>query len=135
MASGYSLLEEELSCPVCTEIFRDPVLLSCSHSFCKACLQQYWEQKGSWECPVCRRKSSKDRPPLNLCLSCSTQVVSTQVLTSPPGKIASLLKPQKVIEQEGDVFTMKTVSTVRRYDSSFKMGEEFEVPNYGELGW
>ncbi|KAJ8371065.1 hypothetical protein SKAU_G00110930 [Synaphobranchus kaupii] len=49
-----------------------------------------------------------------------------QVLTSPPGKIASLLKPQKVIEQEGDVFTMKTVNTFRRYDSSFKMGEEFE---------
>ncbi|KAJ8371071.1 hypothetical protein SKAU_G00110990 [Synaphobranchus kaupii] len=68
MASGYSLLEEELSCPVCTEIFRDPVLLSCSHSFCKACLQQYWEQKESRECPVCRRRSSKDSPPLNLSL-------------------------------------------------------------------
>ncbi|XP_064176423.1 zinc-binding protein A33-like [Anguilla rostrata] len=68
MASGSSLLEEELSCPVCTEIFRDPVVLSCSHSFCKACLQQYWEQKGSRECPVCRRRSSKDRPPLSLSL-------------------------------------------------------------------
>ncbi|XP_035276331.1 zinc-binding protein A33-like [Anguilla anguilla] len=68
MASGYSLLEEELSCPVCSEIFRDPVVLSCSHSFCKACLQQYWEQKGSWECPVCRRRSSRELPPLNLSL-------------------------------------------------------------------
>ncbi|XP_035277447.1 uncharacterized protein LOC118229525 [Anguilla anguilla] len=68
MASGYSLLEEELSCPVCSEIFWDPVVLSCSHSFCKACLQQYWEQKGSWECPVCRRRSSRELPPLNLSL-------------------------------------------------------------------
>ncbi|XP_035277448.1 uncharacterized protein LOC118229527 [Anguilla anguilla] len=68
MASGSSLLEEELSCPVCSEIFRDPVVLSCSHSFCKACLQQYWEQKGSRECPVCRRRSSKDTPPRNLSL-------------------------------------------------------------------
>ncbi|XP_064197529.1 E3 ubiquitin-protein ligase TRIM35-like [Anguilla rostrata] len=68
MASGSSLMEEELSCPVCTEIFRDPVVLSCSHSFCKACLQKYWEQKGSRECPVCRRRSSKDRPPLSLSL-------------------------------------------------------------------
>ncbi|KAJ8274169.1 hypothetical protein COCON_G00087940 [Conger conger] len=69
MASGSpSLLEEELSCPVCSEIFRDPVLLSCSHSFCKACLQQYWDQKGSLECPVCRRRSSKELPPRNLSL-------------------------------------------------------------------
>ncbi|KAJ8357685.1 hypothetical protein SKAU_G00204790 [Synaphobranchus kaupii] len=68
MASGSSLLEEELSCPVCTDIFRDPVVLSCSHSFCKACLQTYWEQKGSRECPVCRRRSSKAEPPCNLSL-------------------------------------------------------------------
>ncbi|KAJ8357785.1 hypothetical protein SKAU_G00205790 [Synaphobranchus kaupii] len=69
MASGSSLLEEELSCPVCTDIFRDPVLLSCSHSFCKACLQQYWKQKeSSRECPVCRTRSSMDDAPLNLSL-------------------------------------------------------------------
>ncbi|KAJ8344006.1 hypothetical protein SKAU_G00313350 [Synaphobranchus kaupii] len=68
MASGFSLLEEELSCPVCTEIFRDPVLLRCSHSFCMACLRQYWERKESRECPVCRRRTSMDEPPLNLSL-------------------------------------------------------------------
>ncbi|KAJ8344012.1 hypothetical protein SKAU_G00313410 [Synaphobranchus kaupii] len=68
MVSGSSLLEEELSCPVCSDIFRDPVVLRCSHRFCKACLQQYWEQKESRECPVCRRRSSMDYPPPNLSL-------------------------------------------------------------------
>ncbi|XP_061078760.1 zinc-binding protein A33-like [Conger conger] len=68
MASGSSLLEEELSCPVCSEIFRDPVVLRCSHSFCKACLPQYWDQKGSRECPVCRRRASMDYPPISLSL-------------------------------------------------------------------
>ncbi|KAJ8377830.1 hypothetical protein AAFF_G00251490, partial [Aldrovandia affinis] len=68
MAGRFSLLEEELSCPVCTEIFTDPVVLKCSHSFCKACLQKCWEQKGSRECPVCRRKSSMEQPPRNLSL-------------------------------------------------------------------
>ena len=61
-------LEKDLSCPVCCEIFKDPVLLSCSHSFCKACVHQYWETKGSRECPVCRRKSSKEGLPPNLAL-------------------------------------------------------------------
>ncbi|XP_061097682.1 E3 ubiquitin-protein ligase TRIM35-like [Conger conger] len=62
MASGPSLLEEELSCPVCSEIFRDPVVLRCSHCFCKACLQHWWRDKGSQECPVCRRRGSMDPP-------------------------------------------------------------------------
>uniref|UniRef100_A0AAQ5X1Z4 RING-type domain-containing protein n=1 Tax=Amphiprion ocellaris TaxID=80972 RepID=A0AAQ5X1Z4_AMPOC len=34
-----SRLEEDLCCPVCHDIFKDPVMLSCSHSFCRVCLQ------------------------------------------------------------------------------------------------
>uniref|UniRef100_A0A3B1J7T1 Uncharacterized protein n=1 Tax=Astyanax mexicanus TaxID=7994 RepID=A0A3B1J7T1_ASTMX len=59
---------EDLTCPVCFEIFRVPVVLNCSHSVCKECLQKFWESKGSRECPVCRRKSSNDQPPVNLAL-------------------------------------------------------------------
>ncbi|XP_026861208.2 nuclear factor 7, brain-like [Electrophorus electricus] len=60
--------EEELSCSICCGIFNDPVLLSCSHSFCKECLSDAWAKKRAKECPLCRRKSSKDFPPLNLAL-------------------------------------------------------------------
>ncbi|XP_063070820.1 tripartite motif-containing protein 5-like [Engraulis encrasicolus] len=67
MASS-SFSEEDLSCPVCYEIFKDPVLLTCSHSICKGCLKTFWETKGSRECPVCRRRSSKHEPPCNLVL-------------------------------------------------------------------
>ncbi|XP_049321408.1 E3 ubiquitin-protein ligase TRIM35-like [Astyanax mexicanus] len=63
-----SFLVEDLTCPVCFEIFRVPVLLNCSHSVCKECLQKFWESKGSRECPVCRRRSSNDHPPVNLAL-------------------------------------------------------------------
>uniref|UniRef100_A0A4W6FIG3 RING-type domain-containing protein n=1 Tax=Lates calcarifer TaxID=8187 RepID=A0A4W6FIG3_LATCA len=37
--------EEDLCCPVCQEVFRDPVVLSCSHSFCKDCLKRWWREK------------------------------------------------------------------------------------------
>ncbi|XP_039890170.1 nuclear factor 7, ovary-like [Simochromis diagramma] len=60
--------EEDLCCPVCQEVFRDPVLLSCSHSFCKACLNRWWIKKQIRECPVCKNISSKDDPPLNRAL-------------------------------------------------------------------
>ncbi|XP_018559261.1 nuclear factor 7, ovary-like [Lates calcarifer] len=60
--------EEDLCCPVCQEVFRDPVLLSCSHSFCKDCLKRWWREKPTPDCPVCKRRSSNEHPPLNLAL-------------------------------------------------------------------
>ncbi|XP_047438462.1 E3 ubiquitin-protein ligase TRIM35-like [Mugil cephalus] len=63
-----SRLEEDLCCPVCQEVFRDPVVLSCSHSFCKVCLKNWWRQNPSHQCPVCKRRSSKEDPPSNLVL-------------------------------------------------------------------
>uniref|UniRef100_A0A671RR89 Uncharacterized protein n=1 Tax=Sinocyclocheilus anshuiensis TaxID=1608454 RepID=A0A671RR89_9TELE len=62
-----SLSEDDFSCPVCIEIFKAPVVLSCSHSVCKECLQQFWRTKETQECPVCRRLS-RHEPPLNLVL-------------------------------------------------------------------
>ncbi|XP_072562688.1 E3 ubiquitin-protein ligase TRIM35-like [Paramormyrops kingsleyae] len=68
MAAKASSMEEELCCSVCSDFYRDPVLLKCSHSYCRACLQKFWEQKSSRECPICKRKSSVDIPPLNMAL-------------------------------------------------------------------
>ncbi|XP_045907168.1 zinc-binding protein A33-like [Micropterus dolomieu] len=63
-----SRLEEDLCCPVCQDIFKDPVILSCCHSFCKGCLQSWWKEKGSRECPVCKRRHSKEMLPPNFAL-------------------------------------------------------------------
>ncbi|CAB1340942.1 unnamed protein product, partial [Coregonus sp. 'balchen'] len=64
-----ALPEEDLSCPICHDIFKDPVVLLCSHSVCKACLQEHWKQRRHRECPVCRKRSnSKGNRPCNLVL-------------------------------------------------------------------
>ncbi|KAK2861548.1 hypothetical protein Q5P01_001081 [Channa striata] len=60
--------EEDLCCPVCQEVFKNPVLLSCSHSFCKDCVKSWWRKNKTRECPVCKRRSSRPDPPLNLVL-------------------------------------------------------------------
>uniref|UniRef100_A0A4W6EH54 RING-type domain-containing protein n=1 Tax=Lates calcarifer TaxID=8187 RepID=A0A4W6EH54_LATCA len=60
--------EEDLCCPVCQEVFRDPVVLSCSHSFCKDCLKRWWREKQTPDCPVCKRRSSREDPPVSLVL-------------------------------------------------------------------
>ncbi|XP_032406307.1 retinoid-binding protein 7 [Xiphophorus hellerii] len=46
-------------------------------------------------------------------------------------KIAAMLKPQKVIKQDGDSFTFQTTSSVLKYECSFKVGEEFEEVTKG----
>ncbi|XP_076746603.1 nuclear factor 7, brain-like [Maylandia zebra] len=68
MADKLGLVENYLSCHVCSETFRDPVSLSCSHSFCSSCLQKFWEQTKNKNCPICKRKSSKDEPSINVSL-------------------------------------------------------------------
>uniref|UniRef100_A0A3P9D4H2 Nuclear factor 7, brain-like n=1 Tax=Maylandia zebra TaxID=106582 RepID=A0A3P9D4H2_9CICH len=68
MAEKVALFENFLSCHVCSETFRDPVSLSCGHSFCSSCLQKFWEQTKNKNCPICKRKSSKDEPSMNFAL-------------------------------------------------------------------
>ncbi|CAL8307128.1 unnamed protein product [Gadus morhua 'NCC'] len=63
-----SSLNDHLSCSVCCDIFEDPVILSCSHSFCKGCLQSWWTKKQEQKCPLCKRRSSKTEPPRNIAL-------------------------------------------------------------------
>ncbi|KAI4785454.1 hypothetical protein KUCAC02_037752 [Chaenocephalus aceratus] len=63
-----SRLEEDFCCSVCHGVFRDPVVLSCSHSFCRDCLQSWWTEKVIKECPLCKRRSSRSEPPSNLVL-------------------------------------------------------------------
>ncbi|XP_077407521.1 E3 ubiquitin-protein ligase TRIM35-like [Vanacampus margaritifer] len=63
-----SRVEDHLQCPTCLEIFKDPVVLPGTDSFCCACVELWWEQKGDRLCPVCRTECRSLPPPLNLAL-------------------------------------------------------------------
>jgi len=51
------VLEEELTCKLCTNIFQDPRKLQCFHKFCFKCIEK-WVEKCSKEhqpvCPICK---------------------------------------------------------------------------------
>ncbi|XP_063971515.1 tripartite motif-containing protein 2-like [Lytechinus pictus] len=50
-------ISQSLECPVCLTTFTDPKILSCSHTYCKVCLEKLLESRGDDQmirCPVCR---------------------------------------------------------------------------------
>ncbi|CAM5158626.1 unnamed protein product [Eretmochelys imbricata] len=48
-------LQDEATCPVCLEYFKDPVITNCGHNFCRACIAQHWEGTDTaTSCPQCR---------------------------------------------------------------------------------
>ncbi|XP_035282626.1 E3 ubiquitin-protein ligase TRIM8 isoform X2 [Anguilla rostrata] len=51
-----SVLEGELTCPVCLDLFSDPHLLACGHNLCLACVRglRRRAERGRFRCPECR---------------------------------------------------------------------------------
>lgn len=47
------VLENEFQCPICNELFMTAVMLNCSHTFCRYCIDQW--KKNKKECPNCRQ--------------------------------------------------------------------------------
>ncbi|XP_039677715.1 E3 ubiquitin-protein ligase TRIM38-like isoform X2 [Perca fluviatilis] len=58
--SSFSVLasfpEDNLQCPICLNVFSDPVTTPCGHNFCKTCLSQHWDKSYLCSCPICNKR-------------------------------------------------------------------------------
>ncbi|KAF7658888.1 hypothetical protein LDENG_00005590 [Lucifuga dentata] len=66
MASAGSLLsKEQFLCPICLDVFTQPVSTPCGHNFCKECIQRYWQSTKWSQCPMCKQRFYR-RPELKV---------------------------------------------------------------------
>ena len=53
----YKLTDEDLTCPICLNLFVYPITLRCQHSFCRVCIATAVSR--SQCCPICRAFQTK----------------------------------------------------------------------------
>ncbi|XP_004077443.1 probable E3 ubiquitin-protein ligase TRIM8 [Oryzias latipes] len=52
--SWKNCFEEELLCPICLNVFDEPIQLPCKHNFCKGCISEAWaKDSAAVRCPEC----------------------------------------------------------------------------------
>ncbi|XP_077129977.1 nuclear factor 7, brain-like [Ranitomeya variabilis] len=67
MASGD--FAEELTCLLCSELFKDPVMVECGHNFCRNCIDKAWDGQESFTCPDCKEVITDKRYTTNRALA------------------------------------------------------------------
>ncbi|KAK6487036.1 tripartite motif-containing protein 16-like protein [Huso huso] len=63
--AGDQSAAEQFTCPICLDIFSNPVTIPCGHNFCIACIKRFWDRAENKDntCPVCMKTFSQ-RPEL-----------------------------------------------------------------------
>ncbi|XP_029026969.1 E3 ubiquitin-protein ligase rnf168 [Betta splendens] len=80
---GRALSVDDCRCPVCLDIFMEPVTLPCSHTFCKSCFLESVD-KATLCCPMCRKRVSTWARHSNRNNSLVNQKLWTQIQTCFP---------------------------------------------------
>jgi len=82
-----SPLESSLRCQVCKDFFNNPVITSCSHTFCSLCIRRCLSTEG--KCPVCRSSDQE----LKLRRNCAVQEIVDSFRNARPNMLLLAKRP------------------------------------------
>lgn len=81
--------QDTISCSICLDILKDPVIIPCGHSYCKNCIKGHWhkeeEKTQPYSCPQCIETfASKPVPLKNIAVAGLVECLKIIVLRDGP---------------------------------------------------
>uniref|UniRef100_A0A803T448 RING-type domain-containing protein n=1 Tax=Anolis carolinensis TaxID=28377 RepID=A0A803T448_ANOCA len=90
-------LQRAATCPACRGHFKDPVILDCDHSYCRACITRYWEEATAngrvISCPHCKKVFERKNLRTNVKLAVEVKI--TQHLNAKTAEVPFAPKPRR----------------------------------------
>jgi len=116
-------LHDVMECPICTELYMDPRVLPCIHTFCLKCIKELSKDKQPGDklaCPLCRKEfavpsNGVDDLPKNFCVANFLEVRELQMKslsnveseTSPCEACSSGEESESGVQNEASVFCVQ----------------------------
>jgi E3 ubiquitin-protein ligase RAD18 len=101
---AFEPLEAALRCEICKEFYENPVITTCSHTFCSLCIRRCISHDS--KCPACRSVCQADK------------LVANVVVREIVGRFQDVRPKALALAQRSDEFTLSRGSRKRKHDDA-----------------
>ncbi|XP_030627993.1 E3 ubiquitin-protein ligase TRIM47-like [Chanos chanos] len=114
--ASISVDRDQFTCAICLDLLKDPVTISCGHSYCMVCIKGCWDEEdenGIYRCPQCR-ETFTSRPALG-----RNPILAEMVGKLKTAEMPAIPAPDHCYPEPGDVECGICVGRKRKAEKSF----------------
>ncbi|XP_010896783.2 tripartite motif containing 105 isoform X2 [Esox lucius] len=128
-------LTEDLTCPICCDLFTEPVMLGCMHHFCKRCISTYWRGlQTPVSCPQCRQGFTNKQFQTNYLVTAMVEKVRATTSDSYIKNVEKQLKESlEAHRQRREDFLTVIRRDKEKMDNIKRTGSELQARVQGEF--
>jgi len=127
------LVEDDMTCAVCLDLFDDPLALKCAHNFCEKCIKlliRSQSNSNSLACPLCRVETSFN--PTSFEGLTKNQSLKSKVESIQQKRSNKREAPDSTITQQGTkilhVCVPRNIKLMEEYDAAIGKGARTFIP-------